>query len=131
FLDHHIRHGDSLFGQWVGQTLIELQNRGGLFIQGEIGKAQAAAKAMENVEILTDADITEVHQSRQHFETVKELTAPLDAFLRLFHAFKWVAGKDKARLKELNNWLDGANGSITGIALGKELPVNVTPEFIE
>lgn len=133
FLDHHIRWGDSLFGQWVGKTIAELSGKSGglLFIQNEIGKARASAQAMEAVEVLSDADMSEVQQSMANFEIVKELTAPLDAFLRLYLAFKWVIGKDKLKKTYFNNFRLGTYGNVLEIATGKAEPQNATPLALE
>ena len=43
---------------------------------------------MQKVEHLTDAEIAEAHQSAQTFAQVEAMTAPLDAFLSLLHAFR-------------------------------------------
>jgi hypothetical protein len=132
FLDHHIRHGDSLFGKWVGKTLMELGSKSGglLFIQNEIANARASVQAMQKIEELTDSDIDEVHQSAAEYSVVQQLTGPLLAFLSLYHAFEWVAGKDKEKKTVFSNYRLGAYGNPLAIAQGTLEPQNATPRAL-
>ena len=55
-----------------------------------IGRAIRAAAPMQIIEDLTDAEISEAHRSADIFASIKEDTAPLDAFLSVVHAFDWL-----------------------------------------
>jgi hypothetical protein len=50
FLNHHLRCGDSLYGEWVRKALDELQTRGALLISDAVRKAEGAIAGMERVE---------------------------------------------------------------------------------
>jgi hypothetical protein len=118
FLDHHLRCGDSLFGEWVGKLHGELNERGVLFSHNTVIKAQNAAVGMLQIEQLTDADISEVKQSASMFEGVEEATAPLNSFLQLYHAFKWIASSPNDKVA-VDGWLFGDYGDPYQIAEGK------------
>lgn len=118
FLDHHLRCGNSLFGEWVGKLQGELNERGVLFSHNTVIKAQNAAAGMLQIEQLTDADISEVKQSASMFEGVEEATAPLNSFLQLYHAFKWIASSPNDKVA-VDGWLFGDYGDPYQIAEGK------------
>ncbi len=117
FLDHHLCHGDSLFGAWVRDGLDRVAAHGALFLNGPIQRAMSAARGMDQIEHLTDAEIDEAHQSAEIFEEVRAKTAPLDALLSLFHAFDWLDIKDKEEKAALNSFFDGQFGNPDDIAL--------------
>lgn len=110
FIDHHVRCGDSLFGEWIGDLVEERSKKGYLFLQQPLEKAMAAEKFMHLIESLADSDIYEVKESEQHFQRVRELTDRLDAFLSVLQGFRWITGNDKDRKTALEAWLDGNHG---------------------
>src|SRR6266851_4656093 len=67
FLDHHLRCGDSLFGEFVAPVERELHQRYGLVVSPDVAQARQAAAGMARVEELADADIGEVRSSREGF----------------------------------------------------------------
>ena len=82
FLDHHLRHGDSLFGSWVRGGIDKAASWGKpLLLHEPMRRAMRAAASMQVIEGLTDAEIAEAERSELIFEEVREMTAPLDAFL--------------------------------------------------
>ena len=83
FLDHHLRCGNSLFGEFVGPVERELHERYGLVFSRDVAQARQAAAGMARVEELADADIGEVASSREAFAGVEETTAALRTFLDL------------------------------------------------
>jgi hypothetical protein len=89
FLDHHLRCGDSLFGEWVGPAIDRLE-RGGLFRDEELRQALRSAEAISRIEGLTDADIAEVHESQSIFEEVQESIAPATRLLSLLQGYRWI-----------------------------------------
>ena len=98
FLDHHLRCGDSLFGEWVGQGMDRLE-QGGLFVTDDLKAAQHAITEMATVEDLTDADITEVKQSEQAFRSLEEDTAELSRKLALLQGYRWIEDTTESALK--------------------------------
>ena len=120
FLDHHLRCGDSLFGAWVLSALERAKRRGGsLFLQGPVNRATRSASPMQIIEALTDAEIAEAHRSADVFAEVSEMTAPLNAFLSLLHAFDWMDLRGPQDEGPFFGWLEGRFGDPIDIALGK------------
>jgi len=134
FLDHHLRCGDSLFGEWVRPVEDMLKERSTLFLNPSVARAKASAKGMLDVEALTDADIVEVHRSASKFKEVEEATAPLTRFMDVVHALKWVepasdektgkAKKDaiKAAKGAVQAYYQGDFGDPVAIAAGAQAP---------
>ena len=107
FLDHHLRCGDSLFGCWVRPGIDRAEEGGRLFLHEPLNWAMQATRSMQVVEMLSDAEIDEAHQSAGVFATAREQTAPLDAFLSLVHAFEWLNAADKDDEAALQSLLHG------------------------
>ena len=85
-------------------------------------RALRAASKMQIIEGLTDAEIAEAHRSKDVFDEVRDMTAPLDAFLSLIHALDWQdlrGPEDKAAIEE---FLTGQFGDPVLIAMGKQRP---------
>ena len=120
FLDHHLRTGDSLFGNWV-KTGIEKASRYGspLLLHGPVKTALGSAASMQTIEALPDAEIAEAHRSQEIFEGVQIMTAPLNDFLSLLHAIEWLDLKGKDDKKAIQGFFDGSFGDPFEIALGK------------
>ena len=119
FLDHHLRCGDSLFGEKVRGVLDTLHSEGGFFIQPAIQRAQASTKGMEQIELNTDADIAGVKSSAAVFATVSEAIGPLSNLMSLLHASKWRGTSDKIDKQSIQAWLAGNFGDPFEIAEGK------------
>ncbi|MGJ8629037.1 MAG: Eco57I restriction-modification methylase domain-containing protein [Sulfitobacter sp.] len=138
FLDHHLRCGDSLFGERVGRVLERLEAGGhAAFIGDEIQKAVGSASAMHTIEGLTDAEIAEAHRSANMFNGILKMTDPLNTFLQTLHAIDWLGLKkeklergsaaDETDLGSVSAWLDGTYGDPVAIATGKaKLPKKAT-----
>ncbi|MEA3014201.1 MAG: hypothetical protein QOD42_2746 [Sphingomonadales bacterium] len=99
FLDHHLRCGDSLFGEWVRPALDRFAQVG-LFKSQAVKQAELAIGEMQEIEALTDADITEVRQSAETFEAVKADTAELRKLLSVLQGFRWIGESTERALKE-------------------------------
>lgn len=123
FLDHHLRCGDSLFGSWVKKGIDKAATYGTpLLLHEPMKRALRAASKMQIVEGLTDAEIAEAHRSADVFAEIEEMTAPLDALLKLIHAIDWLDIKDKAGKDALKIFFDGQFGDPLDIAMGKKEP---------
>jgi hypothetical protein len=119
FLDHHLRCGDSLFGSWVRGGIDRASAFGApLLLHGPMTRALRAASKMQIIEGLTDAEIAEAHRSKDVFDEVQEMTAPLDAFLALIHALDWL-NIARADRPVLTAFFDGQFGDPFEIALGR------------
>ncbi|MFG6527967.1 MULTISPECIES: Eco57I restriction-modification methylase domain-containing protein [unclassified Sulfitobacter] len=123
FLDHHLRCGDSLFGSWVKAGIDKAATYGTpLLLHEPMKRALRAASKMQIVEGLTDAEIAEAHRSADVFAEVEDMTAPLDALLKLIHALDWLDIKDKPGKAALKVFFDGQFGDPLAIAMGKRDP---------
>jgi len=123
FLDHHLRCGDSLFGSWVKPGIDKAATYGTpLLLHEPMKRALRAASKMQIVEGLTDAEIAEAHRSADVFAEIEEMTAPLDALLKLIHALDWIDIKDKPGKAALKVFFDGQFGDPLAIAMGKRDP---------
>ena len=119
FLDHHLRCGDSLFGAWVSNAVDKAKQQSGLlFLRGPLSRAMRSASSMQIIEGLTDAEIAEAHRSADVFDEVSEMTAPLNAFLSLLHAFDWMDLSDSDDKTAYLAYLDGTFGDPVDIAQG-------------
>ena len=97
FLDHHLRCGDSLVGLRVQDAGPELGRLGGLFASTAIAGAQNAAAGMQRIEEMSDADISEVHESASLFRDVEDDTAGLRGVLDVLTGMRWLTAGMKAR----------------------------------
>ena len=116
FLDHHLRCGDSLFGTWVAPAVHRTEEASSLFLRGPLERATRAAAPMQIIEGLTDAEIAEAHRSADIFAEISEMTAPLDAFMSLLHAFDWLGLRRREVKAAYLNWLQGTSGNPIDIA---------------
>ena len=120
FLDHHLRCGDSLFGSWVRTGIDQAKEQGGpLFLKGPVERAMRAAASMQIIERLTDAEIAEAHRSAEEFAKIEKMTAPLNAFLSLVHAFDWLNIRNRDDKVALSAYFNGIFGDPIDIALNK------------
>ncbi len=121
FLDHHLRSGDSLFGVWVRAGIDRVTTLGApLFLHEPMSRAVRAAAQMQLIEGLTDAEIAEAHRSKDIFDEVQYITAPLDAMLSLIHALDWLDLKAKADKIAIQAFFMGQFGDPVLIAMGKK-----------
>ncbi|MFZ2587976.1 MAG: restriction endonuclease [Alphaproteobacteria bacterium] len=89
FLDHHLRCGDSLFGEWVGQMTAKAEHP--LFVKQLADEAIDSTKDMQGIEDAPDAEIAGVKQSASMFAKVQAHTKRLYRLMHLIHAQKWLA----------------------------------------
>ncbi len=123
FLDHHLRCGDSLFGAWVRKGIDKATALGApLFLHDSLSKALRAASKMQIIEGLTDAEIAEAHRSKDVFDEVSDMTAPLDALLSFMHALEWLQLRGPENRAALGEFLSGQFGDPVQLAMGKLRP---------
>ncbi len=124
FLDHHLRCGDSLFGAWARSGIDKATAFGSpLLLHASVTRAERAARSMQTIESLTDAEIAEAHRSAVAFAEVEEMTAPLDAVLSLVHAIDWLDVRDRDGKTALQAFFGGQFGDPIDITLGKVAPL--------
>ncbi|MCH8157365.1 MAG: restriction endonuclease, partial [Nitrospinae bacterium] len=129
FLDHHLRCGDSLFGEFAYDVEEFLRQRGSMFIGPEVARARAAAKGMAVIEEITDADISEVHDSAERFKIIDQNTRPLNKFFSFIHSSHWIG--DKERKSDLQSVLDGGYGDPVKITSGREKIADEAPDSVK
>ena len=66
---------------------------------------------------LTDAEIAEAHRSADVFAEVEDMTAPLDALLKLIHALDWLNIRTKVQKDAIKIFFDGQFGDPLDIAM--------------
>ncbi len=119
FLDHHLRCGDSLFGAWVRGGVDKAKDYGSpLLLHDSVSRAENTARAMQEIEGLTDAEIAEAQQSAETFGKVEAATAPLNAVLSLVHALDWLDVRDRDGKAAVQAFFSGQFGDPIEIALG-------------
>jgi hypothetical protein len=94
FLDHHLRRGDALFGERLGEVVADLRARGGLLAQNDLTNIGMAVHSLNDIGELTDVDIAEVHQSQRLLEDAQRGLQPLRRLLDFWHALRWLAPLD-------------------------------------
>ena len=137
FLDHHIRDGDSLFGEKLAPALRRAESAGGGAFAEKIRTAvRETADLMAKVENRADADIQESRESAADFKQFAEKSETVARFLSLLHAERWIAAGEKndgiplqqrhkngaARNEALNAFFSGELGDPESILSEWKLP---------
>jgi hypothetical protein len=91
FLDHHLKHGDSLHGERLPAVQQGLEALGMLFQQGELDRLAFAARNLAQVADYTDVDIAEARASKQLADEADARVAPLHGLLDFWRAMRWLA----------------------------------------
>ena len=102
FLDHHLRCGDSLFGEWADEAIREVEQPAqgrrraspftgaGLFLSAAVQRALGAEPWMARVERSPDALKSEVEQSQADYAMAAEAVRPLQGYLDFRQATRWM-----------------------------------------
>ena len=125
FLDHHLVCGNALFGERV-RPVMDWAYGGNLLINDMVQRARGAARGMEKVEELTDADIAEARNSKSLFDDVQAVTKDLRAFMDLVHGVRWAGGGDRARGRAIPRLQRGDFGDPIGLLTGEIAPPAVS-----
>ena len=126
FLDHHLRCGDSLVGMRVQEAAEELNRLGGLFSISAIAGAESAAMKMVQIEAMSDAEVSEVHESAGLFSNVEEATADLRGLLDFLCGMRWLTAGMKNRTRAdfekplVDTLVPDAEGSFDLLAMGPD-----------
>jgi hypothetical protein len=91
FLDHHLRCGDALHGEWPQSVTAGLQELGVSFLAGEQSRIEGARRGIETISDLTDIDIAEAHRSKELLDEITAQLAPFAQSLDLWRAIRWLA----------------------------------------
>ena len=103
FLDHHLRSGDSLFGEFAAGAMKTLDELGKpLLAKPLLEMAQNAAAAdMHKIELLTDSNIAAVNKSKETFDEMREKANPFNRVLSFLHCRHWFNAED-GKMQHLN-----------------------------
>ncbi len=99
FLDHHLRCGDSLYGERLATVRMDLNRLGALFNDSHTAGMLLAAQTMHQIGALNDIDLSEVERSRK---LTDDAFASLDNLRRIFdlwQALRWIAPLNTPRAK--------------------------------
>ena len=99
FLDHHLRCGDSLLGLRVSDLRQDLQRLGQLYSASAVQSAENATEAMQQIEDISDADISEVRESTLLFKEIENTTAEFRAVLDILSGTKWLSAGMRKRVR--------------------------------
>ena len=126
FLDHHLICGNSLFGERV-RPVMDWAFGGNLLINDMVQKARGAARGMEKVEELTDADVAEAKSSQSLYGDVQAVTRDLRAFMDLVQGLRWADG-DRLRARAIRRLQQGDFGNPLELLNGKIAPPELSSE---
>lgn len=94
FLDHHLRCGDSLYGEHIGKVRQEIGRHGGLLADSQLTGIVTAAQGMLELGRIADVDLSEVERSRHiATEAFKHLEG-IQRVLDFWQALRWIAPLD-------------------------------------
>jgi hypothetical protein len=125
FLDHHLICGNSLFGERV-RSVMDWAYGGNLLINDMVQKARGAARGMEKVEGLTDADVAEAKTSKSLFDDVQDVTRDLRTFMDMVQGLRWAPG-GKTVSRAIARLQQGEFGSPLALLRGEIAPPEVSP----
>jgi len=119
FLDHHLRCGNAVLGETVGQVKRELEDSFGLTISPAVQGALRGAAAMARIEESTDADLHEVESSATAFAEMQEDTRAIRSFLDLCTARRLLPPQGAAQEFGVEGLFGGDYGDPFEIASGR------------
>lgn len=99
FLDHHLRCGDSLFGERLAGVRRDLSRLGNLFNDSQVAGMLLAADTMAELNAINDVDLGEVARSRELMDAVEGNLAGLHRVFDVWQALRWIAPLDTPRNK--------------------------------
>lgn len=91
FLDHHLRCGDSLYGEHLGTARTDIVKRGGLLADSQLTGLLQAAKAMHEIGAIADVDLAEVERSRELADQAFASLEGIKRVLDFWQALRWIA----------------------------------------
>ena len=105
FLDHHLRCGDSLFGEWTMAARDKFAALDCLLeAEPSMRKAEKAAASMTIIEGMTDSEISEVQRSQENFSLMREQADVFEKAAAVLQSLLWLEADDAPLpLKEKGN----------------------------
>lgn len=97
FLDHHLRCGDSLYGERLGTVRRDLARLGSLFNDAQVSGLLLAAQTLGEINAISDIDLREVERSRSLMEQAYDALDGLKRVFDVWQALRWIAPLDAPR----------------------------------
>jgi hypothetical protein len=99
FLDHHLRWGDSLYGERIGGVRADLLRLGELFNDSHIVGMLSAVNTMSQINAINDVDLSEVERSRSLMQEMEDTLRGLKHLLNLWQSVRWLAPLNAPKAK--------------------------------
>ncbi len=97
FLDHHLRCGDSLYGERLHTVRSDLARLGNLFNDSQVAGLLLAAQTLSEINAINDIDLREVERSRNLMDQAYGALDGLRRVFDLWQALRWIAPLDAPR----------------------------------
>ncbi len=111
YLDHHIQHGDSLFGEFIDQLQDDVYEIGPTIFPDFENLVEGASEQMKEIEQISDIDLDSVKLSESKYQALRNKLQSYHEFLSFFHALRWVYpefwGKNRWTKLRKTNPIDG------------------------
>ena len=129
FLDHHLRCGDSLFGEWTDAALQKADKMGGSLYLGKVREwARRAAHEIGEIEKTSDATIGEAEMSAMSFGQFSGTIDPYNNLLKIIHRLQWLDAYDeKLSAKERRERRNNRNASAANLLKRGPIPNYSSP----
>lgn len=109
FLDHHLRCGDSLFGEGLRGALDRLARAGSLLARDVVATLTDASAVLQRIADVADLSIEEVEESQQLFSQAEQEIRPVQNLLDFVQATRWLDAEGKS-VRAAQAILDGLVG---------------------
>jgi hypothetical protein len=113
FLDHHLRCGDSLFGEWLEDVGRDLGSA--LFLGNALAAVDTASRVFEDIAQRDDADIADVEGSKALFAQGQRQLEPLRRLCDFWQGTRWLRARDGRQHPGVTYLLTGFFGDLLGI----------------
>lgn len=113
FLDHHLRCGDSLYGEWLEDLSRDLG--GTLFLGNALAAVDTAGRVFEDIAQRDDADIADVEGSKALFAQGQTQLGSLRHLCDFWHATRWLRARHGCQHPGVTFLLTGFFGDLLEI----------------
>lgn len=113
FLDHHLRCGDSLSGEWVETVTRDLGPK--LYLGGALAAVDTATILFERIAERDDADIADIAESRALFDQGQAQLQRLRSLFDFWHAVRWLRALRGTQHPGVTFLVGGYFGDLLGI----------------
>ena len=119
FLDHHLRCGDSLFGEWLENVGRDLGSA--LFLGNALAAVDTASRVFDDLAQRDDADIADVEGSKALFTEGQGQLEPLYRLCDFWQGARWLRARDGRTHPGVTFLLTGFFGDLFDILVRGDL----------